>query len=354
MRRVIAFCLCVVLALSCAACHKAPEKTKYSAYYFDYFDTATTIIGYTESKEAFDATCAEIVALLEEYHRLYTIYNRFEGVNNLVTVNDLSDGAHKAVTVDRKILDMLRFAKEMHQKTDGYVNVAMGSVLKIWHIYRNAGIDDPSTAVLPPMDKLTAAAEHTDINDLILDEQAGTVYLSDPQMLLDVGAIAKGYAVEAVAKYLEDKGVTGYLLNVGGNVRTLGMAGDGDKPWNVGIENPDREDTEKPYIEYLHLSGQSLVTSGSYQRYYEVDGVRYHHIIDPDTLMPGTNYRSVSVLTGDSGLADAFSTALFLMPYEQGKALVESTQGVEAMWVMPDGEQRYSAGFKVYTYVPEK
>ena len=84
-----------------------------------------------------------------------------------------------------------------------------------------------------------------------------------------------------------------------------------------------------------------------------MDGIRYHHIIDPDTLMPGTNYRSVSVLTGDSGLADAFSTALFLMPYEQGKALVESTQGVEAMWVMPDGEQRYSAGFKAYTYVPE-
>lgn len=353
MKRVIAFCLCVVLSFSCIACHKVPKLNKYSAYYFDYFDTATTIIGYTESEEAFDATCAEIAALLEEYHRLYTIYNRFEDLSNLVTVNDLSNGAHNVVTVDRKILDMLLFSKEMHQRTDGHVNVAMGSVLKIWHVYRNNGIDDPSTATLPPMDKLTAAAQHMDIDQLILDEENSTVYLADPKMFLDVGAIAKGYAVEAVARYLEDKGITGYLLNVGGNVRTIGMAGDENKPWNVGIENPDKDDEEKPYIEYVHLSGQSLVTSGSYQRYYIVDGEKYHHIIDPDTLMPGTGYRSVSVLTKDSGLGDAFSTALFLMPYEEGLDLVESTAGVEAMWVMPDGEQRYSTGFKAYTYVPE-
>lgn len=352
MKRVIAFCLCVVLAFSFTACGRTSKLTKYSAYYFDYFDTATTIIGYAESEEAFDATCTEIAALLEEYHRLYTIYTRFDGLNNLVTVNDLSDGAHNVVTVDQKIMDMLLFAKEMYQKTDGYMNVAMGSVLKIWHVYRNNGIDDPYSAALPPMDKLNAAAQHMDIDRLILDEENSTVYLADPEMFLDVGAIAKGYAVEEVAHYLEEQGITGYLLNVGGNVRTIGMAGDGDKPWNVGIENPDKDDEEKPYIEYLHLSGQSLVTSGSYQRYYIVDGEKYHHIIDPDTLMPGTGYLSVSVLTNDSGLGDALSTALFLMPYDEGLELVESTEGVEAMWVMPDGEQRYSGGFKAYTYVP--
>ena len=354
MKRLVALCMCVVLLLCGSGCAQQSTKTKYSNYYFDYFDTVSTIIGYEQTQEAFDATCAEIAALLEKYHRLYTIYSRFENFTNLVTVNDLNKGEHAVVRVDPELMDMLVFAKKMYAKTDGYVNVAMGSVLKIWHVYRNEGLDDPSIAALPPMDKLTAAAQHTDIDNLVLDEQNGTVYLADPQMTLDVGAIAKGYAVEAVARYLKNKGITGYLLNVGGNVCTIGMAGDGDKPWNVGIENPDREDTEKPYIEYLHLTDRSLVTSGSYQRYYEVDGQKYHHIIDPDTLMPGTNYRSVSVLAADSGLADAFSTALFLMPYEQGKALVEATEDVEAMWVMPDGEQRYSAGFKAYTYVPEK
>lgn len=353
MRKVLAMCLVLCLLLmALSGCQQAPSQTKYSAYYFEYFDTVSTIMGYAESQEEFDSVCAEIEALLQEYHRLYTIYNRFEGLNNMATINALSDGVHNVVQVDRKIIDLLLFAKEMFATTDGMVNVAMGSVLKIWHVYRNQGIDDPSSAELPPMDKLAEAAQHTNLDQVIIDEENSTVFLADPAMTLDVGAIAKGYAVEQVARHLEEKGITGYLLNVGGNVRTVGMAG--EKPWNVGIENPDKSDEETPHIEFLHMSGESLVTSGSYQRYYYVDGEKYHHIIDPNTLMPGTNYRSVSVLTTDSGQGDAFSTALFLMNYEDGLELVEATEHVEAMWVMPDGEQRYSSGFKAYTYVPEK
>lgn len=356
MKKVISVFLIITLllvqVLSFSACDEKIQLNKYSEFYFDYFDTATTIIGYEETEEEFDTVCAEIEALLEEYHRLFTIYNRYDGLNNLVTINDLVDGKHTEVEVDQKIIDMLTFAKEMYAKTDGNVNIAMGSVLKIWHVYRNRGLDDPANAELPPMDKLTEAAKHTNIDDLIIDDEKNTVFLADPEMSLDVGAIAKGYAAEKIAQNLEEKGVTGYILNLGGNVRTIGMAG--DKPWNVGIENSDTENEEKPYIEFLHLQGESLVTSGSYQRFYVVNGENYHHIIDPATLMPGTKYRSVSVLTDDSGLGDAMSTALFLMDYEEGLELVKSMENVEAMWVMPDGEQRYSDGFKAYTYVPEQ
>ena len=105
-----------------------------------------------------------------------------------------------------------------------------------------------------------------------------------------------------------------------------------------------------PYIEYIKVAGESIVTSGSYQRFYIVNGENYHHIIDPETLMPGVNFKSVSVITNDSGLGDAFSTALFLMSYEEGKTLIEKTGNIEAMWVMPDGEQRYSSGFNDYTF----
>lgn len=356
MKKVISVLLVITVimlqAFSFVSCDKTPVLNKYSEYYFDYFDTATTVIGYEETEEEFDAVCEEIESQLNEYHQLFTIYNRYDGLNNLVTINDLVDGKHTEVTVDQKIIDMLTFAKEMYAKTDGNVNVAMGSVLKIWHVYRNRGLDDPVNAELPPMDKLTEAAKHTNIEDLIIDDENNTVFLADPEMSLDVGAIAKGYAAEKIAQYLEEQGVTGYILNLGGNVRTIGMAG--DKPWNVGIENPDTENEETPYIEFLHLSGESLVTSGSYQRFYVVNGENYHHIIDPATLMPGTKYRSVSVLTDDSGLGDAMSTALFLMDYEEGSALVKSMDNVEAMWVMPDGEQRYSDGFKDYTYTPEQ
>lgn len=343
--------LCLLLC-SFTGCEQVPEKTKYTAYKFDYFDTVSVIIGCEETQGDFDSVCAEIEALLDEYHKLYSIYNRYEDISNMVTINDLVDGEHQVVKVDRKIIDLLLYGKEMYEFTDGKVNVAMGSVLKIWHNYREIGINDPAEAELPPMDKLREAAEHTDIEDLIIDEENCTVFLADPEMSLDVGAIAKGFAAEQIAKYLEDKGITGYLLNIGGNVRTIGMAV--DKPWNVGIENPDKEDVEIPHIEFLHMAGESLVTSGNYQRYYYVDGERYHHIIDPITLMPGTNFRSVSVLTEDSGLGDALSTALFLMSYEEGLALVEALEGAEAMWVMTDGEQIYSPGFKAFTYIPEE
>ena len=164
-------------------------------------------------------------------------------------------------------------------------------------------------------------------------------------MKLDVGAFAKGYAVEMVAKMLEEKGKTDYTVNVGGNIRTIGRKANGDK-WMAGVENP--EDTST-YIEYVELAGQAIVTSGSYQRYYIVDGKTYHHIIDPDTLMPADKgFLSVSVICRDSGMGDGLSTALFCMTLEEGMAFVNSLDGVEVMWVTEDEVKHYSDGFGVY------
>ncbi len=349
MKKALSIVLIILALLSCLSGCGAEKKEKFNAYYFDYFDTATTITGYCDSKEEFDSICLEIKDMLQEYHRLFTIYNRYDGINNLVTVNDVKKGSHSVVKVDRKIIDLLLFAKEMHKKTYGIVNIAMGSVLKIWHNYRAWGLDNPQKAELPPMEKLRQAAQHTDINDIIIDEENSTVFLADGEMSLDVGAIAKGYAVERIAEALEEKGVTSFIINVGGNIRTIGLNGE-NEPFKAGIENPDTADEDTPYIEFLYLTDQALVTSGNYQRFYTVDGKSYHHIIDPETLMPGTNYRSVSILTNDSALGDALSTALFLMDYERGVALIESIPGSEAMWVLNDGTQLYSSGFEDYTF----
>ena len=346
-KRFVSSLLLLSILLSCLILSSCGGNTqKYSEYSFDYFDTVTTITGYATDREEFDAVVTDILTELGEYHRLFTIYHRFDGMENLCTVNELVDGAHRTVTVDRRIVDMLLYAKDMYDKTNGRVNIAMGSVLSIWHDYREAGMNDPASAKLPPMDKLTAAAAHTDIRNLVIDEVACTVTLTDPAMTLDVGAIAKGYAVEMVARTLEEKGITGYVINVGGNVRTVGTKGDGT-PWTVGIENP-QEDATEPYFAYLHLDGQSLVTSGSYQRYYVVEGKRYHHIIDPDTLMPEDLYLSVSVACKSSADGDALSTALFCMTPEEGLALVESLPGVEAHWVLNDGTRVTSAGWHEY------
>lgn len=335
--------ICLVLSATFSACTAKNEKNKYSAYSLDYFDTAAIITGYEYTQEEFDAVADDILAQLAEYHKLYTIYLRFDGMENLCTVNELVDGAHRTVTVDRKIIDMLLYAKDAYSKTNGKMNVAMGSVLSLWHDYRTIGMDNPELAELPPMQKLQDAALHTDINGLIIDEENCTVTLTDKDMKLDVGAVAKGYATERIALYLEEKGISGYVLNIGGNVRTVGSKPDGE-PWLVGVENPNGEG----YLSYLQLEGQSVVTSGSYQRYYTVDGKQYHHIIDPETLLPAEYHLSVSVICESSALADVLSTALFCMPQSDGAALIEAMPDVEALWVAKDGTQITSSGFSKY------
>ncbi len=340
MRKIFILFLTVILLLCFSSCKK--EKERFSAYSFDFFDTSTTVIGFADSKEEFDAIVEDIFDELLEYHRLYTIYNRYDGLTNLCSINR----AEGPLTVDKKIVDMLLFSKEMYDLTDGRTNIALGSVLSIWHSHRQIGMSHPEKATLPSMEKLTLAAEHTDINSIAIDAEKNTVERLDSEMTVDVGAVAKGYAVARVADSLKEKGISGILLNVGGNVCTVGTRPDGTK-WAIGIENPTA-DEEKPYIAYLDLADKSVVTSGAYQRYYFVDGEKYHHIIDPDTLMPGVNYLSVSVICDDSGVGDALSTALFCMDFESGERLVEGIDGVEAMWVLPDGVQRYSSGFSDY------
>jgi len=344
-KRLTAGMLAVAVACGCLLTSCAREPQKYSTTSFDYFDTVTTITGYADSQEEFDRVAEEILTEMGEYHKLYNVYLRYDGVNNLCTVNDLTDGAHTTVTVDRRIIDLLLYAKEMYRQTDGVMNVAMGSVLKLWHDHRAVGTDNPADATLPPMERLKEAAQHTDIDRMVVDETACTVTLTDPAMRLDVGAIAKGYAVERVARRMEQDGITGYVLNVGGNVRAVGGKPDGTG-WTVGVENPDPDADD--YLAYLELDGQALVTSGSYQRYYVVDGQRYHHIIHPDTLMPAHGFTSVSVVCADSGQGDALSTALFCMSLTDGQALVERTDGVEAMWVTEDGTVTVSDGWNHY------
>ncbi len=336
------FAVLTLLLSGLTACKKEPQK--FSTHSFDYFDTVTTITGYAESQEAFDTVAKPILEQLGEYHRLYNVYLRYEGMENLCTVNDLVDGVHRTVAVDQRIIDLLLYAREMYDRTDGMVNVAMGSVLKLWHDCRQLGMDDPAHATLPDAAALSAAAQHTDITNMVIDQQKGTVTLTDPAMRLDVGAIAKGYATEQVALWLEQQGVTGYVLNVGGNVRAVGNRGD-DTPWAVGIEQPDGTEG---YLATLQLTEEALVTSGSYQRYYVVDGKRYHHIIHPDTQMPADRFAAVSVVCADAGLGDALSTALFCMDLEQGQSLIASIPDAAAHWVTADGTRIASPGWDRY------
>ena len=342
MKRLIILLL-VVLLMFAAGCAK--KTTRYRAEFLSLFDTVTTIVGYAESKEEFTALAERVKKKLTEYHRLFDIYNLYEGVNNIKTINDNAGIA--PVKVDEELIAMLLFAKEQYYATDGKTNIALGPVLRIWHDYRENGIADPLNAEVPPRKLLESAARHTQIEGMIIDEEASTVYLADPGMRLDVGAVAKGYAVERTAQYLEGEGVTSLLLSVGGNVRAIGgkPGKNGMEPWNIGIQNPDKESPKTELCNVL-ISGYSVVSSGSYERYYTVDGRRYHHIIDPSTLMPAAYFTGVTVICRDSGLADALSTAIFSMPLEKGREFVKGIDGVEVLWVTEAGEVVYSEGFR--------
>ena len=320
---------------------KNAKMERYSAYFFDVFDTQTTVVGYAESQQAFDEKVAQIQACLTEYHCLYDIYNDYDGIANIKTIND--NAGVEPVVVDQKIIDLLKMSKEMYEITSGKVNVAMGSVLSIWHEHRDYGRENPESATLPDMEALKAASAYMDIDKVIIDEEASTVYLEDAEMSLDVGGIGKGYAVQKTAEYAREIGLTDGLISVGGNAVALGTKEDGAL-WKIGVENPDSE-SEEAYVAVVNVTDACVVTSGDYQRYYEVDGVRYCHIIHPDTLMPANEFSSVTIVSADSGWADALSTAVFNMTLEEGMTLINSLSDIEAMWVTPEGEFYYSDGF---------
>ncbi len=320
------------------------EYSRYSVIFLDVFDTQTEIIGYSTSQEKFEEQTQLLKEKLTYYHKLYDIYNHYEDVNNIKTINDNAGIA--PVEVDAEIINLLKLSREMYETTDGQINVAMGSVLSIWHDYREEGTNYPDRATLPEMSVLQAAAGHGDINKMVIDEAASTVYLEDAEMSLDVGSIGKGYAVQKTAEYAREIGMENVLISVGGNICTIGERADGTA-WRVGVQNPDLS-SEEAYVKKVDLKDQSLVTSGSYQRYYEVDGKRYCHIIDPDTLMPADYFASVSIIAADSGVADAMSTSVYNMSLEEGLTLVNGLEGIEAMWILNDGSICYSEGFEEY------
>ena len=334
MRRMGA--LLVLLAVLLAGC--APGRQVYEATFLDVFDTVTTLRGYDVSRQTFQTRAEQVHEALLEYHRLFDIYTDFPG--GLKRVND--SAGIDPVAVEPEIIALLKDCRQAYDLTGGRVNAAMGSVLSLWHDAREAGLADPDHAALPDRAALEEAAKHISFDTVQLDEEAGTVYFEDPALSLDVGAVAKGYAAQLTSDTLRENGLDSFLLNAGGNVVCGGKPLDGRDFWVVGVEDLDGVSTR----ETLGATDLSVVTSGDYQRYYTVDGVRYHHLIDPETLYPAAHMHAVTILHPDSALGDFLSTTAFLLPYEESRALIESIPGAEAMWTLMDGTEEMTDGFR--------
>lgn len=326
--------ICLLCLFGCQKSNAVLEK--YSEQMFDAgFDTVITLIAYTEDEAAFQTYQKQAKALFVHYHQLFDRYQNYEGVQNVKTINDQAGIA--PVKVDQELLELVQLTKQYGAYSAYQYDVTYGAVFEIWHDYRNNAAQN-NIKQIPSMEELTQAKTHTGWEHVIIDEKASTIYIDDPNASIDLGSAAKGYACELVAKQLESDGLSHAIINAGGNVRIIGEKPDGAS-WNVGIQLPSSE--ENSSIANVSIEKDaSFVTSGDYQRAYEVDGKRYHHIIDPHTLMPAHYMRSVTVITKDSGIADMLSTTLFTMPYEQGNALLKQLRmegmEVEAIWVFDE------------------
>lgn len=310
------------------------ELEKHTEKVYEYFDTITTFMAYTKDEEEFNHYVRVLNEELKRYHQLYNSYDAFEGVNNFRTINE--NAGKKPVEVDSKIIELIEYSKEMYDLTGGKINIAMGSLLGLWHDAREISVDNPDEARIPEESVLKTASSHKDINAIEIDKEKNTVYISDPDVQIDIGAIGKGYATKIIAKRLEEEGLKHGILSVGGDDVLIG-----DNPasensyYKIAIQNPDLEDKENPYSSVVSLRNTSVVTSGDYQRYFMVDGKRYHHIIDPETMYPSTKWRSVSVILDDIAEADTISTYLFILDYEEGLEFAKKV-GAEVLWIDED------------------
>ena len=332
--------LCLILLslllIGCTAEKKEVQKLSYTSFEAG-FDTVFYLTFYSsESEEKLQSIFNECVDLAYSYHQLFDIYNNYEGINNLKTINDNAGIA--PVKVNPDIIELLQISKEMNEMSNQEFDVTYGSVLKVWHNWREEA-ETAESGPIPDDSLLQEAQKTVGWQHVQIDTVHNTVYLDQKGVQLDVGGIAKGFTTEKLAAFLDKKHIDTAIINFGGNNRVIGTKPDGSD-WGLGIEQPGSASA----MLAVKLPGPvSAVTSGDYHRYYvSADGNTYHHIIDPQTLYPANHYHSVTIYTKDSGYADALSTSLFTMSVEGGKELLAQFNQkypdtpASAVWIMDE------------------
>ncbi|PTQ83930.1 thiamine biosynthesis lipoprotein [Trichococcus patagoniensis] len=306
------------------AVRKEPyEKTEF------LMGTYVTVRVYDEGKEF----------VLEE------AFDRVEDLADKITVNEPGSEVDavnaaagvEAIQLSEDVYPLVRSAWDYSEASDGNFDLAIGPITELWHI----GFED---ARKPEQSEIDAALTLVDYERVVLDDSAQTVQLADAGMLLDLGAIAKGYITDQVKQLLVEEGVTTAIIDLGGNVYVLGGSPlrEGES-WNVGIQDPLAARGET--IGKTKQKDRSIVTSGIYERYIEVDGVSYHHLMDPETGYPFDNdIAGVSIISDKSIDGDALSTLVFGLGMEAGLAYVNEREDIEAVFVTKDKNVYVSDG----------
>lgn len=293
-------------------------------------DTYINIKLYSKNKNV-DKILNDVESIYNKYDILADAYTKYDNVINVYYLNNVLE-VNKEVTISKELADLIQYGIDVYNNTNGLVNIAMGNVTGVWKKYINEGTEVPSEKELNNL--------NININDIVLE---GNKFLKKSDVKLDLGSITKGYVTEEVGNYLESKKIDKYLINAGGNVKVGKSYKDGK--YVIGIENPN--DTNKMYKK-INVENKSVVTSGDYQRYYEVNGIRYNHIINPKTRFPANNVKSVTVICDNSKDADMYSTYLFLLPLEEALNYVNNKDNLEAVFYVNEDNIITSKGFSSY------
>jgi thiamine biosynthesis lipoprotein len=278
--------------------------------------------------------------LFKEMSRLELLLSCTESSSEVTIINRAA--GEGPVQVGPETAEVIEKAIHYARLSEGAFDPTIGPLLDIW------GFRGEANRVPEPVE-IEAAAALVDYSLMENDYAAGKVFLPSSGMALDLGGIAKGYIVDRGLELLARSGIGHALLNAGGDIGILGPKPDGS-PWRIGVKHPRRDDELIAVISWLKKG--AVVTSGDYERFFEEDGERYHHILDPRTGYPARNLLSATVVAPTAIEADALSTALFVMGPQRGLELVESLPGVEAILVTPQLELLISSGLQDCVELP--
>lgn len=240
------------------------------------------------------------------------------------------------VVVSKDTIFLIEKSIEYSNDTKGLFDITIYPLVQLWDINNNPKV--------PSNDELKSTQSLINFNKIEIDKENSSVFLKEKGMELDLGGIAKGYIGDKTKEFLIDKGVKKAILNLGGNVILIGEKSE-NIPWKIGIQDPNGDSGE--YLGTLDISNKSIVTSGIYERYFESDGVRYHHILNPFTGYPENNSLSgISIITDNSTDGDALSTSIFLLGLEKGMDYVSSNKAIKAIFITRDNKIYISPGLK--------
>jgi thiamine biosynthesis lipoprotein len=291
-----------------------------------------TIVTITAVSDSTDLARKALEEAYAELDRLTSVFNFYDEKSELSAIN--RNAGIAPVKVSPEVLAVIDKAVYVSRMTDGAFDSTVGSLVRLWDIKKR---------IVPEKTAIDETREKVGYENIVIDKVASTVYLKNRGCSIDLGGIVKGYAADRVVEILKGRGIKAGIAQVGGEVRTFGKRPDGSA-WTVGIQNPRQKGSGDEIVGVIDISDKALSTSGDYQRYFEKDGRRYHHLIDPKTGYPSLNCGSATVLADNGITADGFSKLFVLGPKKGIEAAKKA--GVEVMFIDCNGEIVMSDGMK--------